>query len=153
MMENYDKWMLYEEGETIPSLSPTLVSFEGAVNIDIIPQRNCKIKIGTAQQPESARSGDSALAHCSEVAFWTKTKNKTPKQIVRAACSAIAYIPMTMIVFESTANGTGNYFHEEWLRAKKGSSNNKPLFIPWYQIERYSMDIPDLHILCKPYHE
>lgn len=148
MMENYDKWMLYEEGETIPSLSPTLVSFEGAVNIDIIPQRNCKIKIGTAQQPESARSGDSALAHCSEVAFWTKTKNKTPKQIVRAACSAIAYIPMTMIVFESTANGTGNYFHEEWLRAKKGTSNNKPLFIPWYQIERYSMDIPDLHTFC-----
>lgn len=148
LMENYDKWMLYEEGEPYAASDATLVSFEGANNIDIIPQRNCKIKIGTAQQPDSARGGDSALAHCSEVAFWTKTLNKTPKQIINAACSGIAYLPLTMIVYESTANGTGNYFHEEWIRAKKGESDKAALFIPWYKIERYSMPLDDIHAFC-----
>lgn len=31
----------------------------------------------------------------------------------------------------STANGSGNFFHELWLRAEQGLNDFKPLFFPW----------------------
>ena len=40
----------------------------------------------------------------------------------------ILYRPYTMIAYESTANGTGNFFHKEWLAAKKGQSQFEPFF-------------------------
>lgn len=143
LMENYPTWLLYAPGEPFSENAPKLTGFERALNIDIIPQRNCKIKIGSAEKPDSARGGDTAMAHCTEVAFWTKTENKTPEQIVRSACSGILYSPLTIEVFESTANGTGNYFYEEWLRAKEGTSDKAPLFISWFDIEKYALPVDD----------
>lgn len=141
LMAGYPHWLLYEEGEEYNPKAPKLTAFEGSQNIDIVPQRNCKIKIGTAMMPESARGGDSAMAHCTEVAFWVKTDNKTPEQIVRSACSGMLYAPLTLEIFESTANGTGNFFHTEWQRAKDKESDKEPLFIAWFDIEKYAMPI------------
>ncbi|MBO4821627.1 MAG: terminase [Prevotella sp.] len=106
-----------------------------------IPLRNCKIKVGSAETPNSARGGDSALVHCTEVAFWKKTDNKTPEDIIRSACAGASYHPMTMIVYESTANGTANFFQREYDAAKRGESQFKPLFVAWWQIERYALPI------------
>ena len=108
-----------------------------------IPQRNCKIKIGSAETPNSARGGDSALVHCTEVAFWRKTDNKTPEDIIRSACAGAAYQPYTMIVYESTANGTGNYFQREYDAAKRGESQFDALFVAWWQIEQYALPLDD----------
>ncbi len=108
-----------------------------------LPQRNCKIKIGSAETPNSARGGDSALVHCTEVAFWRKTDNKTPEDIVRSACAGALYKPLTMIVYESTANGMGNYFHREYMAAKNGESQFKSVFVAWWQIEQYALSLPD----------
>lgn len=143
LMENYPVWLLHEEGEIFDEKESKITGFERALNIDIIPQRNCKIKIGSAEKPDSARGGDTAMAHCTEVAFWTKTENKTPEQIVRSACSGILYAPLTLEIFESTANGTGNYFYDEWQRAKNGESDKEPLFIAWFDIEKYSLPVED----------
>ena len=110
------------------------------MNIKRIPQRNCKIKIGSAESPDSARGGDYNLVHCTEVGLWKKTEGKSPEEIIRSACSGVLLKPMTMIVYESTANGTGNFFHREWEAAKKGISQLAPLFVAWYEIELYSLD-------------
>ncbi len=107
-----------------------------------IPLRNCKIKVGSAETPNSARGGDSALVHCTEVAFWKKTDNKTPEDIIRSACAGAPYKPMTMIVYESTANGTGNFFQREYDAAKRGESQFEALFVAWWQIEQYAMALP-----------
>jgi hypothetical protein len=115
------------------------------VNIQRIPQRNCKIKIGTAESPDSARGGDYNLVHCTEVGLWKKTEGKTPEQIVRSACSGVLLKPYTMIVYESTANGTGNFFHREYEAAKDGKSQFEAIFVPWFEIEQYSHDIEDIH--------
>ena len=106
-----------------------------------IPLRNCKIKIGSAETPNSARGGDSALVHCTEVAFWRKTDNKTPEDIIRSACAGASYKPMTMIVYESTANGTGNFFQREYDAAKRGESQFKAVFVAWWQIEQYALTL------------
>ncbi len=109
-----------------------------------ITLRNCKIKIGSAETPNSARGGDSALVHCTEVAFWKKTDNKTPEDIIRSACAGAPFKPMTMIVYESTANGTGNFFQREYDAAKRGESQFEALFVAWWQIEQYALPVARL---------
>ena len=106
-----------------------------------IPSRNCKIKVGSAETPNSARGGDSALVHCTEVAFWKKTDNKTPEDIIRSACAGASFKPMTMIVYESTANGTGNFFQREYDAAKKRESQFEAVFVAWWQIEQYALPL------------
>lgn len=104
-----------------------------------VPPRNCKIKIGTAERPDSCRGGDYNLVHCSEVGIWRKTNGKSPEDILRSACSGVLLAPMTMIVYESTANGTGNFFHREYEAAKRGVSQFEPLFVSWFEIDQYSL--------------
>lgn len=139
MLDSYPVEMLHELGESYDPNEQKVIGVDGTTNIKYIPQRNCKIKIGTAERPDSARGGDSALVHCTEVAFWKKTEGKTPEQIIRSATSGVVNLPLTMIVYESTANGTGGFFHREYEAARKGESMFIALFIPWFDIERYSM--------------
>jgi len=51
-----------------------------------VPSRNCKVKVGSAERPDSCRGGDYSLVHCSEVGVWRKTLGKTPESILRSAC-------------------------------------------------------------------
>lgn len=144
MIAEYPVEMLHKLGETYSENEPKIVGVGNGGNIHRIPQRNCKIKIGTAEKPDSARGGDYNLVHLTEVGLWKKTEGRNPKDIVRSACSGILYRPYTMIVYESTANGTGNFFYDEYQAAKDGSSQFKPLFISWYEIEQYSLAIDDV---------
>ncbi|MDE5876882.1 MAG: terminase [Muribaculaceae bacterium] len=105
--------------------------------------RDCKIKVGTAERPDSCRGGDYNLVHLSEVGMWKKTLGKKPEDIVRSACSGVLFRPLTMIVLESTANGTGNFFHREYLAAASGDSQFKALFVSWYQIEQYALPLTE----------
>lgn len=105
--------------------------------------RNCKIKIGTAERPDSCRGGDYNLVHLSEVGIWRLTDGKSPEDIVRSACGGVLFRPLTMIVYESTANGTGNFFHREYLAAARGESQFRSLFIAWYEIDQYSLPFND----------
>ena len=141
MIKEYPISMLYKLGEAYNENEPKLVGVGNSGNIHRIPQRNCKIKIGTAEKPDSARGGDYNLVHCTEVGLWKKTDGKTPEQIVRSACSGILLKPYTMIVYESTANGTGNFFHKEYLAAKLGKSQFEAMFVAWYEIEQYAAPI------------
>ena len=143
MIKKYPTSLLYELGATFNEDEPKLTGVSGMINIQRIPQRNCKIKIGTAESPDSARGGDYNLVHCTEVGLWRKTEGKTPEQIVRSACSGVLLEPYTMIVYESTANGTGTFFHREYEAAKAGKSQFEPFFVSWYEIDQYSVPVED----------
>lgn len=143
MIKAYPIGLLYRMSEVYNENEPKLVGVAGMQNIQRIPQRNCKIKIGTAESPDSARGGDYNLVHCTEVGLWKKTEGKTPEQIVRSACSGVLLAPYTMIVYESTANGTGNFFQREYDAAKRGQSQFEALFVSWFEIEKYSAPIDD----------
>ncbi len=94
--------------------------------------------------PTPCRGGDYSLVHCSEVGIWKATLGKTPEQILRSACSGVLLKPMTMIVYESTANGTGNFFHREYDAAKRGLSQFESMFVAWYtEIDQYSAPVAD----------
>ena len=140
MMKEYPVEMLHQMGEPYSLNEPKMVGVGTSGSTQRIPQRNCKIKIGTAERPDGCRGGSYSLVHLSEVGLWKKTDGKSPSDIVRSACSGILLRPMTMIVMESTANGTGNFFHGEYKAAANPEvkSQYEPLFIPWFMIEQYS---------------
>ena len=108
-----------------------------------IPDRDCKIKLGTAEKPHAVRGGDYNLIHLSEVGLWRTTPGNSPEEIVRAATSGVLLKANTLIVLESTANGVGTYFHNEYLSAREGTSQFKALFVPWFHIKEYTLPIDD----------
>lgn len=139
MMASYPVEMLHKLGEKYNDNEETFVGVGKSGAIKRVPQRNCKIKIGTAERPDSCRGGDYNLVHLSEVGLWKTTDGKKPEDIVRSACSGMVYRPYTMVVYESTANGTGNFFQHEYDAAKAGRSMFKALFIAWYDIDIYTL--------------
>lgn len=141
MIKKYPVEMLHKIGESYNADEPKLVGVGKSGSIHRVPQRNCKIKIGTAERPDSCRGGDYNLVHLSEVGLWKATDGKKPEDIVRSACSGVLLRPYTMIVYESTANGTGNFFQREYDAAKDGKSQFEAMFVSWFDIEQYSLPL------------
>lgn len=149
LIDSLPKFLLYGDGVKVPSTAERAIKAGGTQNISLIPSRLAKIKTASALSPESARGGDVAMAHCTEVAFWPDTEKMTPEKLVKSVCSGISLQPLTMIVYESTPNGTENFFKEEWDRANavdgygERVSEFEPLFVSWFEIETYISAIDD----------
>lgn len=120
-----------------------LTPYQKSVKTSIIKNTKCRITIGSAEKPDGVRSENLSMAHLSEVGLWKATEGKKPEDIVQAVTSGILYKPYTVIVYESTAKGVGNFFHKQWIRAVSGKSAYTPVFIAWYEIEQYSLPIKD----------
>lgn len=123
--------------------APAFRPFERSVNTRVIDGRGCMVTVGSSEGQEAVRGNDYAMAHLSEVAFWPDTATRSPEGFIRAVCGGIARVPLSLIVLESTANGVGNYFHNEWLRSVRGESDKTAVFVPWYEIDIYSTPVDD----------
>jgi hypothetical protein len=75
----------------------------------------------------------SGIVSNSECAFWDE-----PERLMVGLNQSVPYKHGTIVILESTANGVGNWFHEEWTRAVRGESQYVPLFFPWFKHEEYS---------------
>lgn len=139
MMQNYPVELLYDEGETVNPREAKIGNLHGTTSTRVVPRRNAKIKLGTAERPQSVRGGDASMVHCTEVAYWKRTEGKTPTQMMKSATSGVLHRPLTMIVYESSANGVGNFFHTEYEAAKNGESQFVSMFVAWYEIEQYTL--------------
>lgn len=126
-----------------PKATPELKCYERMSSTLVMNGRGNRITIATAENQDAARGLDIAMAHLSEVAYWRDTPQRSGEDFARAICSGILLAPMTFIAYESTANGVGNYFHTEWLRAEYGKSDKRPVFVPWYEIALYRMAVDD----------
>ena len=71
-------------------------------------------KIGTAGNKAVGRGQTIQYFHGSEVAFWMNASEHT-KGIMQAVPDADG----TEVIWESTANGVGNFLHEQWKLAEK----------------------------------
>lgn len=94
-------------------------------------------KLGTAGNKAVGRSSTIQLFHGSETGYW-------PHAIEHAKgiLQAIPSVPGTEVFLESTANGAGNYFHEQWQMAEAGKSDFIPIFIPWFWKDEYQREAP-----------
>ena len=120
----------------------TFKRFEGTELIRIIPERGCRVQIGSAQKPDALRSFDFSLVHMSEVGLWKDTQEARGDDVAMALYSTVPDVPGTMIVMESTAKGVGNYFHRQYLAALDNKKSNtagiRPVFVAWYVDVRYT---------------
>lgn len=100
------------------------------------------LRVETAEDPEAGRGLGARFLHCSEVAFW-----RDPRRTLLALRQVVPREVGTCIALESTANGVGNYFHLEWMRAENGDSSYIPLFYPWFVYLDYSIPYLELYAL------
>ena len=102
------------------------------------PNLDSGYKVGTAGNATVGRGQTVQYFHGSEVAFWKNTGELT-KGILQAVPDAAD----TEIILESTANGVGNYFHQQWQKAVSGESEYIPIFVPWHWQPEYTKPVPD----------
>lgn len=96
-------------------------------------------ELGTAGKKDVGRSKRITNLHWSEVASSPNAADHK-KGIVQT----VPELPDTEIVKESTANGVGGQFHEDWLEAVKSKSwRDVAIFIPWHWQDEYRTPIDD----------
>ena len=91
----------------------------------------------TAKAEDVGRGKTIQCVHGSEVAFW-------PNQdaLVGSLNEAVPYEHGTIVIYESTANGVGGFFHDEWMKAIDPSGEKSsfvPMFFPWWEHEEYAI--------------
>lgn len=89
-------------------------------------------RVGTAGNKSAGRSGTVQYFHGSEVAYWPNAEEHAA-----GALQTVPDLPSTEIILESTANGLGNYFHQQWQKAETGQGDYQAIFVPWFWQEEY----------------
>lgn len=101
---------------------------------DADPGLRSRIRIETAGAKDAGRSATIHNLHLSELAFWPHAA-----ETMLSLMQAVPHDPQTMVIIESTANGVGGEFHQQWLRAVRGESEFVPLFFPWWEHQEYRL--------------
>lgn len=91
------------------------------------------LKVSTAANTKAGRSRTLQALHASEVAFWEKASTT-----MLGLTQALHSLHGTLGVIESTANGVGGFFYEQWNAAVEGDTEYTPLFFPWHKHPAYT---------------
>jgi hypothetical protein len=96
------------------------------------PGLRSQLRVATANDPELGRSKTIHLLHRSERAFW-----QNQAESLLSVSQAVPDLPGTMIFDESTPNGVGDRFHQDYLAAKAGTTDFFPFFMAWFEHNEY----------------
>lgn len=91
-------------------------------------ETDSNIRVVTAKTADALRGSTIHALHASEVAFWDDAET-----LWGGLEPSIPNRHGTFVCLESTANGIGNWFYEEWQKAEVGDSAFTPMFFPWYR--------------------
>jgi hypothetical protein len=123
--------------ENLPVFVKPLVAKDNAKELHF-EKLDSGYKVGTAGNKSVGRSQTIQYFHGSEVAFWMNAGEHT-KGVMQAVPDADG----TEVILESTANGVGNFFHEQWKLAESGQSEFQAIFVPWFWQAEYKKKLPD----------
>jgi hypothetical protein len=118
-----------------------------------------RITIDSAKKIESGRSLTLQLLHISEMGMMEDIA-----KLLASLRNSVPKNPLSFVAVESTAQGAGNDFHDQWLKAstldevlsgevKEGHTNYVKIFIPWYIHDEYKITVPKKFKLYKHDHE
>jgi len=96
------------------------------------PGLRSSFEVQTSNNVRAGRSGTLQHLHASEVSFWIESE-----ELTKGLFPAIPSLPSTSVIFESTAHGSGNWFHSFWKAAISGKSEYSAEFLPWYIMPEY----------------
>ena len=94
-------------------------------------------QVGTAGNKSVGRSQTNQYFHGSEVAFWPNAADHA-----KGILQTIPDSNDTEVIYESTANGVGNFFHQQWKMAERRESEFISIFVPWFWQDEYVKEIP-----------
>ena len=83
-------------------------------------------KVATAGNKGAGRSDTAQYVHGSEVSFWSNAESH-----LSGLLQTVPLLPGTEIVFESTACGIGNTFHDVWCQGVLKEGGWQAIFVPW----------------------
>ncbi|UKK52163.1 hypothetical protein L6472_06165 [Prevotella sp. E13-17] len=95
------------------------------------------ISVGSYEKYDSLRSADTKMAHYSEVAYWKKTAEKEPEEVLSSIDGGIPMEPDTVEIMESSGRSAAGFFPDMYRRAKDPAlpSAWRAIFIAFFQIE------------------
>lgn len=132
LFEFVDRFM-----EHLPSMVKPSTGRDSTKELDF-DKLDSGYKVATAGSKGAGRSQTIQLFHGSEVAFWPHAD-----QHAAGALEAVPDMAGTEVILESTANGMGNLFHENWQLAEAGGSDYQAIFIPWFVMPEYRRPVPE----------
>lgn len=96
-------------------------------------ETDSSLKVSTAKNTDTGRSKTLQMLHASEVAFWDHAGTT-----MGGLDQAFHFEPDTFGCIESTANGVGGFFHDQWQAAVEHETEYTPLFFPWWRHPQYT---------------
>jgi hypothetical protein len=98
-------------------------------------EKGSSIHVKTAENLRVGRGFKARFLHLSEYAFY-----RDSKVLMEGLLQTMPDDPDTVVVVETTANGVGNPFHQDWERATDTSRNSEWLavFFAWHEHPEYS---------------
>jgi hypothetical protein len=112
---------------------PLIKNTERAMTIE----NGSSYTVGTAGSAQIGRGMTVHLFHGSEVAFY-----ENADELSVGLMQTVADVNGTEMIFESTANGPGNFFYDLCMGAIAGKNGFELVFIPWYWQEEYKDPVP-----------
>jgi len=95
----------------------------------VFPEMDAQYRVVSAGDRNAGRGLTVQNLHCSELAHWPGD----PAETLAGLRAAMA--PGAELILESTPNGVGGCFHEEWQKA--GETGMERHFFPWWMERRY----------------
>ena len=114
-------------GDEIPSLMPPKKRGNVGRRLELASPLDSSLRVETAGDRDAGRATAAKFVHASEAAYWPDLAHTLDgiRQIVPDSAGSVFAI-------ESTANGVGDAYHREVLRAQNGDSDYEFLFFPWF---------------------
>lgn len=128
--------------------SITLKRYEGSSKNQICEETGGIIGVGSVNNPDQFRSYNFAMSHLSEVGVWQDTPKRSAINLITSLKETVPDQPYTIVVEESTAKGL-NYFYDSWIKAEKGETRYKGVFVAWWEIDRCRIPVSDPETFVK----
>lgn len=138
MVQNQPGWSIGRKGDTLK-----LGSYQGSKSDFVLKNQRDEdlgfrlISVGSYEKYDSLRAADTKMAHYSEVAYWKKTPEKEPEEVLSSIDGGIPLEPDTVEIMESSGRSAAGFFPDMYRRAKDPAlpSAWRAIFIAYFQIE------------------
>jgi hypothetical protein len=124
-----------------PWMKPRSDARAKATNLHL-PDLDADVMVGAGNQKTTFGQGVTMdVGHMTELSTWLKDNcDQLEKDLIPAWRSSKKH--HSMLLYESTAEGaSGNYFHDTFQSARKGSSFFTPIFLGWHSApDKYTAD-------------
>jgi hypothetical protein len=161
-IQSYINKIATEQKVTPESIAKTLLKSDNKNTLEN-GANGASFYIGTAGAKVGGRGGSARNILFSECAFYQDTELITAREMVMGTSQQVPQ-GRGMIFIESTANGEGNYYQDEWERASlpaerdgKRPSSYSPRFFGWSEfydeawIEEKRREFPDEKLFKQEY--